>query len=74
MLLQNGALIVKVNKKLVLENKEVLEAFNNKHNVKLMRADWTFPDKNIFNFLQKYNRYGIPFNIFFLENNRNGYI
>ncbi len=63
----------KVNKKLVLENKEVLEAFN-QNNVKLMRADWTFPDENIFYFLKKYNRYGIPFNIFFSENNINGYI
>ena len=42
----------KVNKKLVLESKEVLEAFN-EQNVKLIRADWTFPDENIFNFLQK---------------------
>ena len=63
----------KVNKKLVLESKEVLEAFN-KQNVKLIRADWTFPDENIFNFLQKYNKYGIPFNIFFSEKNSNGYI
>ena len=63
----------KVNKKLVLESKEVLEAFN-KQNVKLIRADWTFPDENIFDFLQKYNKYGIPFNIFFSEKNSNGYI
>ena len=32
-----------------------------------MRADWTFSDKEYLNFLQKYNRYGIPFNIYFSE-------
>ena len=57
----------KVNKKLVLENKEIIDLFK-KNNIKLMRADWTFPDNNIFEFLKEYNRYGIPFNIYFSEN------
>ena len=63
----------KVNKKLVLDNKEVLEFFK-KNNINLMRADWTFPDNNILDFLQTYNRYGIPFNIFFSEKYKEGFI
>ena len=63
----------KVNKKLVLENKEIIDLFK-KNNIKLMRADWTFPDNNIFEFLQEYNRYGIPFNIYFSEKYSKGYI
>ena len=39
-----------------------------------MRADWTFPDNNILDFLQTYNRYGIPFNIFFSEKYTEGFI
>jgi suppressor for copper-sensitivity B len=30
-----------------------------------MRGDLTKPDKNLFEFLKKHNRYGIPFNIVF---------
>ncbi len=63
----------KLNKKLVLENKEVLEFFV-KNNIKLIRADWTFPDQNIFEFLQQYKKYGIPFNIYFSDKNPQGYI
>ena len=63
----------KLNKKLVLESQEVIEFFY-KNNIKLITADWTFPDQEIFEFLQKYNRYGIPFNIFFSDNYPKGYI
>jgi len=30
-----------------------------------MQADWTRPDDNIARFLERYDRYGIPFNIVF---------
>jgi suppressor for copper-sensitivity B len=63
----------KLNKKLVLESQEVLDLFD-KNNIKLIRADWTFPDQEIFEFLKKYNKYGIPFNIFFSDNYPEGYI
>ncbi len=63
----------KVNKKLVLDKKEVKDFFA-ENNIKLIKADWTFPDSNIFEFLQEYNKYGIPFNIYFSETYPNGYI
>ena len=63
----------KLNKKLVLDSQEVLDLFD-KNNIKLIRADWTFPDQEIFEFLQKYNKYGIPFNIYFSDNYPEGYI
>tara|TARA_B100001248_G_scaffold127623_1_gene95633 strand:+ start:4079 stop:5989 length:1911 start_codon:yes stop_codon:yes gene_type:complete len=63
----------KINKKLVIEDKEVIQFLNQKH-IKLIRGDWTFPDEEILIFLKKYQRYGIPFNIFFSEKYPNGYI
>ena len=63
----------KINKKLVLDDKEVRQFFRQK-NIKLIRGDWTFPDEEILIFLKKYQRYGIPFNIFFSEKYPNGYL
>ena len=46
----------------------------NKNNIKealisnkiiLVRGDWTKPNKKINNFLNNYNRFGIPFNAFY---------
>jgi suppressor for copper-sensitivity B len=46
---------------LVLNSREFKDiAINNK--LILMRGDWTKPDNRITQFLQKANRYGIPFN------------
>jgi suppressor for copper-sensitivity B len=51
----------KVNKLLVLNSREFKGiAKNNK--LILMRGDWTKPNNEITQFLQKSNRYGIPFN------------
>ena len=55
------------NKLNVLENKKIKSLFKDK-NIKLIRADWTKPDKNIDEFLKKYNKFGIPFNAFFQLN------
>ncbi|MBF96877.1 MAG: Thiol:disulfide interchange protein DsbD [Alphaproteobacteria bacterium MarineAlpha9_Bin4] len=63
----------KINKKFVLEDKGI-QKYLKDNNIKLMRADWTFPDKNILDFLKEYNRYGIPFNIFFSESYPDGFI
>ena len=63
----------KINKKLVIDDKEVRQFFKQK-NIKLIRGDWTFPDEEILIFLKKYQRYGIPFNIFFSEKYPNGYL
>ena len=51
----------KVNKLLILNSKEFKNIAKN-NNLILMRGDWTKPDNKITQFLQKSNRYGIPFN------------
>ena len=63
----------KINKKLVLEDQEV-KNFLIDSNIILIRADWTFPDQEILDFLKKYGRYGIPFNIFFSDNHPDGHL
>ena len=54
----------KANKLLVLNTSEVKEKLKDP-NIVSMRGDLTKPDEMIFNFMRKYNRYGIPFNIVF---------
>jgi suppressor for copper-sensitivity B len=51
-----------VNKKLVLDSQSVNALFSNK-NVIRMRADWTRPSETIAQYLSKFGRYGIPFNV-----------
>ena len=63
----------KINKKFILDDPEIQDFFS-ENNINLMRGDWTFPDKEILNFLKEYNRFGIPFNIIFSENHPEGYI
>jgi len=62
-----------LNKINVLNNKEVIKAFN-KNNIIKVRADWTRPNKKIDIFLNKHNRFGIPFNAFFSKNYPRGII
>ena len=57
-------LTCKVNKALVIERGEVLERLMN-GGIVAMKADWTRPDPIIAAFLQRYSRYGIPFNVVF---------
>ena len=38
----------------------------------MIRADWTRPNEKINIFLEKYDRFGIPFNAFFSKNFPNG--
>jgi suppressor for copper-sensitivity B len=38
------------------------------NDVTLIRADWTKPNDKINLFLEKYDRFGIPFNAFFSPN------
>ena len=54
----------KANKLLVLSSKEI-KAKLRESNIVAMRGDLTKPDKEIFDFMQKHNRYGIPFDIVF---------
>jgi suppressor for copper-sensitivity B len=55
-------LTCQVNERLVLDKPEVKAALA-APGVVAMRADWTRPDPAIAAFLQRYGRYGIPFNI-----------
>ncbi|MBI04933.1 MAG: hypothetical protein CMI96_03845 [Pelagibacteraceae bacterium] len=52
------------NKLNVLNKNSTSNVFK-KNNITLIRADWTKPDKRINNFLNNYNKFGIPFNAFF---------
>ena len=61
------------NKVNVLNNKSVTDLFI-KNNIMLIRADWTKPNKQINDFLNKYNKFGIPFNAFFSKDYPSGLI
>ncbi|MEI5617194.1 thioredoxin family protein, partial [Streptomyces brasiliscabiei] len=53
----------KINKALVIDGQEVAGRLSS--DVVPLRADWTKPDPEIARFLNKYGRYGIPFNFVF---------
>ncbi len=57
-------LTCKVNKALVLDRGAVREMLSGP-NVIAMQADWTRPDPVIAAFLQRFQRYGIPFDVVF---------
>jgi thiol:disulfide interchange protein DsbD len=48
-----------VNKRLVLENPKVIQAFK-RHGITLMEADWTNRDDEITRSLARYGRRGVP--------------
>jgi thiol:disulfide interchange protein len=54
----------KANKLLVLDSAEVKDKIKN-DKIVAMRGDLTKHNEEIFNFMKKYHRYGIPFNIVF---------
>jgi thiol:disulfide interchange protein len=55
------------NKLNVLNSASVIQLFKD-NNVSLVRADWTRPNSKINIFLEKYDRFGIPFNAFYSNN------
>ena len=55
------------NKINVLNSEPVISLFK-ENEVTLIRADWTKPNDKINLFLEKYDRFGIPFNAFFSPN------
>ena len=55
-------LTCQVNERLVLGRPEVKSSLGAR-DVVAMRADWTRPDPAIADFLKRYGRYGIPFNV-----------
>lgn len=54
-------LTCKANKALVLDRDPVAGLLNS-DNIVAMQADWTRPDPSISAYLERFNRYGIPFN------------
>ena len=61
------------NKKYVI-NSSIIQKIFEKNNIIKVRGDWTKPNKKIENFLQKHNRFGIPFNIMYNKFYPNGII
>ena len=55
------------NKINVLNSETIISLFK-ENDVTLIRADWTKPNDKINFFLEKYDRFGIPFNAFFSPN------
>ena len=52
------------NKINVLNSDNIIKQFKD-NNITLIRADWTKPNERVNLFLEKYDRFGIPFNAFF---------
>ena len=63
----------KANKILVLNSKEFKSSMK-LNKITLMKGDWTKPNDEINKFLQKANRYGIPFNALYNFNFPNGLV
>ena len=59
------------NKVNVINSNKIIKLFE-ENNILLIRADWTRPNKMVNVFLEKYERFGIPFNAFFSKNFPNG--
>ena len=55
------------NKLNILNSEKIIQLFKD-NKVTLVRADWTRPNRKINIFLEKYDRFGIPFNAFFSNN------
>lgn len=66
-------LTCKANKKFVLTRPPVAERLFHS-DIVAMQADWTNPDPEIAAFLQKYGRYGIPFNAVFGPGTQQGLV
>ena len=62
-----------INKKTTLQNKSLL-GFLKDNKVELIRGDWTKSDDEILSFIKSYGRIGIPVNIIFGPNNKNGIV
>ena len=58
--------------KITTLNTKKLVNFLIQHEVLVIRADWTNKDKDIFDFIKRYNRYGIPVNIVYGPKNKEG--
>lgn len=59
------------NKINVINSEAIIKLFKD-NKVSLIRADWTKPNEKINMFLEKYDRFGIPFNALFSSNYSEG--
>ena len=55
-------------------NKSIIKNEFKKLNIIKVRADWTKPNDKIEKYLQSHNKFGIPMNIIYSKNNKNGII
>ena len=63
----------KFNKFTTLDNQDTINYFI-KNEVKLLRGDWTTKDEKILEFIKKYERFGVPVNIIYSRNMKNGLV
>ena len=63
----------KFNKFTTLDNQETINYFK-KNEVKLLRGNWTTKDEKILEFIKKYERFGVPVNIIYSRNMKNGLV
>ena len=62
-----------VNKKLVLDQEDIKNLFKSR-DIKTLRADWTDRNNDILDYLNIYNKYGIPFNILYTASKPDGLV
>ncbi|MGE0109331.1 MAG: protein-disulfide reductase DsbD family protein [Bdellovibrionales bacterium] len=67
-------LTCKMNKRFALADERVTKRLFHDTNVIAMQGDWTNPDPVITDFLRKYERFGVPFNIVFNKMNPAGLV
>ena len=63
----------KFNKFTTLDNQDTINYFI-KNEVKLLRGNWTTKDEKILEFIKKYERFGVPVNIIYSRNMKNGLV
>lgn len=63
----------KFNKFTTLDNQDTINYFI-KNEVKLLRGDWTTKDEKILEFIKKYERFGVPVNIIYSRNMKDGLV
>jgi len=61
------------NKQKVINTREIKDLFE-KFKVVQIKGDWTLPNKEIEDFLNSYNKFGIPFNVIYGKNSKEGII
>ena len=60
--------------KIKVLNSELIQKTFKDNNIIMIKGDWTKPDKKIEYYLNKYNRFGVPFNVMYNHSHPNGII